>query len=199
MYPTSKQFRSYSQLSLRHQWAPAVIATLMSFVVAVPFGGASEDYHWEIILVLALLFIPLKWGYQILFLRNIREKHMDLKALISGYNDFFRITGTVFLQAIYSYLWSLLLILPGIIKSYSYAMTPYILHDDPEIQYDYAIEKSMAMMKGSKKRLFCLDLSFIGWYLLGIVTVIGMLWVYPYHMAARAAFYEDLKNNFSQM
>ena len=199
MYPTSKQFRSYSQLSLRHQWAPAVIATFIINAIVVFPNLTWKECSWTPLLLLLLISFPLSWGYQILFLRNIREKRMDLKVLISGYPDFFRITGTVFLQAIYSYLWSLLLILPGIIKSYSYAMTPYILHDDPEIQYDYAIEKSMAMMKGSKKRLFCLDLSFIGWYLLGIVTVIGMLWVYPYHMAARAAFYEDLKNNFSQM
>jgi uncharacterized membrane protein len=91
-------------------------------------------------------------------------------------------------------LWSLLLLIPGSIKSYSYAMTEYILKDNPELQNNAAIEKSMEMMNGHKLRLFLLHLSFIGWYIVGVLTLfIGFFWIIPYVHTAEAAFYEDLK------
>lgn len=85
------------------------------------------------------------------------------------------------------------MIVPGIIKTYSYAMTAYLLKDRQELKFNAAIEESMRMMSGNKMRLFILDLTFIGWYLLGIITFgIGLLWVIPYHSSARIAFYQDL-------
>ena len=102
--------------------------------------------------------------------------------------------GTVVLVFIYTFLWSLLLIIPGIIKHYSYAMTPYILKEEPEMKNNAAIEKSMVMMDGNKMKLFMLDLSFIGWAILCIFTFgIGFLFLQPYVAISRAAFYEDLK------
>jgi uncharacterized membrane protein len=98
------------------------------------------------------------------------------------------------LKAIYLILWTLLLIIPGIIKSYSYAMTEFILKDNPEMKNNAAIEKSMAMMQGKKMKLFLLDLSFIGWIILAILTLgLGFVLLVPYMYTARAAFYEDLK------
>ena len=103
------------------------------------------------------------------------------------------------LVVIYEFLWTLLLIIPGIIKYYSYAMTKFILLDEPELKYDAAIEKSMEMMKGKKFKLFLLDLSFIGWALLCILTLgIGLVLLVPYMYTARAAFYEDLKAELAQ-
>ena len=94
----------------------------------------------------------------------------------------------------FTILWSLLLVIPGIIKSYSYAMTSFILKDEPEMKNNAAIEKSMAMMEGNKNKLFMLDLSFIGWAILCIFTLgIGLLFLQPYVAISRAAFYEDLK------
>lgn len=85
--------------------------------------------------------------------------------------------------------------IPVLIKTYSYAMVEYILRDDVEIRNNAAIDKSIAMMKGHKWQLFVLDLSFIGWTFLTIITLfIGMFWVMPYQYTARAAFYEELKN-----
>ena len=98
------------------------------------------------------------------------------------------------LKMVYTMLWMLLLIVPGIIKSYSYAMTEYILKDDLEITENAAIEKSMQMMEGHKMELFLLDLSFIGWALLSILSCgIGFFFLEPYMITARAHFYEDLK------
>ena len=100
------------------------------------------------------------------------------------------------LQTVFIFLWMLLLIVPGIVKSYSYAMAYYLRQDDPSKDkqaIDY-INQSKAMMEGYKWKLFCLDLSFIGWYIVGALCLgIGLFFVVPYHEVARANFYEELK------
>ncbi len=113
--------------------------------------------------------------------------------------DYFRnwktnITASL-LKSLYTLLWTLLLIIPGIIASYSYAMTEYILADHPELYANEAIKKSKEMMDGNKWRLFCLEFSFIGWSFLASLTFgIGHLWLVPYKEAARAAFYRDISH-----
>ena len=105
--------------------------------------------------------------------------------------------GSMILTGIYTFLWTLLLIVPGIIKSFSYAMTAFVLRDNPELKFNGAIEKSMKMMDGHKFDLFYLYLTFIGWGLLCILTLgIGLLWFVPYMQSASAHFYEDVKAEY---
>ena len=97
------------------------------------------------------------------------------------------------LRGIYVLLWSLLFIIPGIMASLSYAMTEYILAENPEMSASEAITLSKQMMDGNKWRLFCLDFSFIGWDILCSLTLgIGYLWLTPYKQTARAAFYREV-------
>lgn len=97
------------------------------------------------------------------------------------------------LQGLYILLWTLLLVIPGIIASYSYAMTGYILAEHPELTASEAIERSKEMMSGNRWRLFCLNISFIGWDILCLFTLgIGSLWLNPYKQAATAAFYREI-------
>lgn len=97
------------------------------------------------------------------------------------------------LQALYVFLWALLLFIPGIIAAYRYSMTGYILAENPELRAGEAITRSKEMMKGNKWRRFCLEFSFIGWILLSTVTLgIGWIWLTPYMEAAGAIFYRDL-------
>ncbi len=135
------------------------------------------------------------YGFAILMLSLRRgAKEVDLAMMFDGFKDYSRIVVTKLLQFVYTMLWSMLLYIPGIIKHYSYAMTDYILKDEPELKNNAAIEKSMAMMEGNKMKLFMLDLSFIGWILLSMITFgIGMFFVQPYMQSAHVAFYEDLK------
>ena len=101
------------------------------------------------------------------------------------------------LTGIYTFLWTLLLIVPGIIKSFSYAMTAFVLRDNPELKFNGAIEKSMKMMDGHKFDLFYLYLTFIGWGFPSILTLgIGLLWFVPYMQSALAHFYEDVKAEY---
>ena len=100
---------------------------------------------------------------------------------------------TRLLKTVYEFLWSLLLIVPGIIASYSYAMTDYILAEHPELTAGEAIAASKEMMSGNRWRLFCLQMSFIGWAILCALTMgIGNLWLNPYRNAATAAFYREI-------
>ncbi|MBA4688752.1 MAG: DUF975 family protein [Candidatus Galacturonibacter soehngenii] len=109
-------------------------------------------------------------------------------AFSCGY--FWNIVKIMFLMNLYIFLWSLLLVIPGIIKSYEYAMVPYILAENPGIDSKRAFELSKEMMMGEKWNYFVLGLSFIGWYLLGFLACcIGVVFVSPYYEATMAEFY----------
>ena len=97
------------------------------------------------------------------------------------------------LMTVYTLLWMLLLIVPGIIAVYRYSMTYYILAENPELTASEAIEYSSELMKGNKWRFFCLGFSFIGWNILCVLTLgIGNLWLNPYMQTANVAFYRDI-------
>ena len=97
------------------------------------------------------------------------------------------------LQTLYIFLWLLLFIIPGIVAAYRYAMTSFILAENPELTAGEAIDRSKELMNGNKWRLFCLHFSFIGWIILcGFTFGIGYLWLTPYEQAANAAFYRDI-------
>ncbi|HEY5584023.1 MAG TPA: DUF975 family protein, partial [Ruminiclostridium sp.] len=103
---------------------------------------------------------------------------------------------TMLLKGVQNFLWYLLLIIPGIVKSYSYRMVPYILADNPNIGYKRAIALSENMTDGHKFDIFVLDLSFIGWYLLGLLAlVVGTLFLMPYENATNAELYLSLRES----
>ncbi len=145
-------------------------------------------------LVMLLLFVPLAWGYQVMFLKTSRSGgDPDVGELFAGYKDYWRVTGTHLLMYLYEILWSLLLVIPGIIKMLSYSMTGYVLRDNPELSFNSAIERSMWLMDGHKADMFVLYLSFIGWGILSVLTCgIGFLWLLPYMQMTMTKFYEAL-------
>ncbi|MCK7486099.1 MAG: DUF975 family protein [Bacillus subtilis] len=95
--------------------------------------------------------------------------------------------------AIYTVLWMLLFIIPGIVKAYAYSMSFYLLHREPELDASAAITRSKQLTTGHKMRLFALDLGYLGWYVLGIFTFgILWLWVIPRHQVARMLMFEEI-------
>ena len=122
-----------------------------------------------------------------------RQEDPAINTMFS-YFKFWKTTAAAnLLQGLYVFLWSLLFIIPGIVASYSYAMTGYILSEHPELTASEAIERSKQMMEGNRTRLFCLRFSFIGWELLSALTLgIGGLWLTPYKQAAEASFYREI-------
>ena len=122
-----------------------------------------------------------------------RQKEPQLGTMFGYFPHWKTAAAARFLQALYVLLWSLLFIIPGIIAGYSYAMTGYILSENPELTASEAIARSKEMMEGNRWRLFCLQWSFIGWDILCIFTAgIGYLWLNPYKQAATAAFYREI-------
>lgn len=194
-------YKNRALSALENKWGNFVAITfvygLIIGITQILSGDKDSPAILHLIgLVLFILALPLTWGYQTLFLGAVRGGEATAKDMFEGYNKelFSRVLTTTLLYYVYVFLWSLLLLIPGCIKSYSYAMTPYILKDNPEMKNNAAIEESMRMMDGHKLELFLLDLSFIGWAILSILTCcIGFLWLVPYMNMARVNFYEDLK------
>lgn len=191
---SSSEIKDKALAALKGNWTDAVIATIMYGVIVgacpavLSYMTSGAESVWT------LLMLPLGWGFMVMFLNMMRGSKIDFTSMFDGYKDFVRIFVTLLLRYIYIILWTLLLIVPGIVKSLSYAMTDYIMKDDPEIKNNEAIEKSMAMMQGHKWELFLLYLSFIGWFILAVLTCfIGFIFLVPYMEAATAAFYEELK------
>ena len=155
-----------------------------------------------IALLILLQFIiggTVQLGYAGYLLRQNRRQDPRFSDLFSEFYRFGRGFAQKFLVGLYSVLWTLLFVIPGIIKSFSYAMTPFILADHPEMTANEAITASRKLMDGHKWELFVLSLTFIGWQLLCALTLgIGLLWLVPYQNAALAAFYREIsgKNTY---
>lgn len=189
---TITQYKDLALQSLNGKWGKGVIATLIYGIIS--FVLSSFDYAYQGLgtILTLLVGLPISWGLTCIFLAISRHEEASSGNLFDGFKDYNRIFFTLVLQGIYTFLWTLLLIVPGIIKYYSYAMTPYILKDNPDKSYNAAIEESMRIMDGKKMDLFLLQLSFIGWAILACLTLgIGFFFLIPYMETAQAHFYED--------
>ena len=123
-----------------------------------------------------------------------------LKDLFSGFKHLTRAIVVYLLQSLFVALWTCLLIVPGIIKTYSYAMTNYIALDHPELNANECITESRKMMDGHKWELFCLQFSYIGWMLLSVLTLgILFLWVLPKMQQAQYLFYLHISGKGLEM
>jgi uncharacterized membrane protein len=159
-----------------------------------------------IVIILIIMALRIFIGYSLevggrrYFVKSVQYKD-NKKCFRFGFDgqNYSGIIKTMLLTEVYTFLWSLLLIIPGIVKGYSYSMVPYILADNPNIGVKKAIALSNEMTMGHKSDMFVLDLSFIGWYLLGIIALgIGVLFVLPYENATKAELYLVLRENALQ-
>lgn len=166
-----------------------VIALLMfMLVIAVILFAAA---------IRIFLGYPLEVGGRRYFIRSAQncDNRRCFRDAFNGCN-YLGIISAMLLKGVFHFLWFLLFIIPGIVKYYSYSMVPYILADNPNIGARKAIRLSNQMTYGHKFRMFVLDLSFLGWYLLGLLAlVIGMLFVKPYEDATKAELYLVLRQN----
>ena len=144
---------------------------------------------------------PLAYGVASMFLKQTRTgETMNIPDIFNGFRDDFSNTFLIWLMtAIYTFLWSLLFVIPGIVKAYSYSMAVYIKVDHPDYDWRRCIQESQEMMDGHKADLFMLDLSFLGWMIVGTLCAgVGMFWVTAYIEAAHAQFYEDLRLHYGE-
>jgi uncharacterized membrane protein len=185
---TSYELRKLAREQLRVSYWMLLLATFL--VAAIP-GATSMAVVGFVILG------PLLVGeaYLLLDVVDNNSKGDKFELLFEGFKkSFLNAFVAELLSKIFIFLWSLLFIIPGIIKFFSYKMVPYIIAENPEIDAIQAITLSREMMNGHKMRLFSLYLSFIGWVLLSILTFgIGLILLLPYVKLSVANFYRDLK------
>lgn len=149
-----------------------------------------------LILAIAVLISTAIEAGQSRYFMEARIGNAPISSLFSTFKTpgYWNIVKTMFLRGLYTFLWSLLLVIPGIIKSYQYRLVPYIMAENPNISSRRAFELSRQMTDGEKWNIFVLDLSFIGWYVLcGITFGIGFLFLNPYLQATNAELYSALR------
>lgn len=206
---SNQYYKNEALSALRGNWANALVATIIFIALALFFSSndAINSYYQRVVInpfigyslsfVSMFVLLPLAVGYSnsMRVLLETGDNRLTNNSFSLGFGNWLHVVWGMILSTIYIFLWTLLLIIPGIIKSYSYALTPYILVEHPEMSANEAIEESMRLMDGHKFDLFYLQLSFIGWAILSILSLgLGFFWLIPYQMTAQAAFYRDIKN-----
>lgn len=172
---------------------PKVVAMVCAIVATVAAGA---------FLVKLFLLNPLSVGASRFFVKNSESPDTSLNEVVEGFkNNYLGVIGTMFLKDLFLFLWAFLLIIPAIVKSYSYMMVPFILAEHPEIAGTDAITLSRRMMDGEKWKAFVLGLSFLGWMFVSAITcmVAGVLWTNPYIYATNAELYRTLKHKVPEL
>lgn len=220
---TNQDFKNAALAALKGNWGAAVLATVVFILITLVITGPISTYSVThqvpasatpaemaslftsigelstlTILLSFFILIPLEIGFVNAFRKLLVFGDDRLTSNTFNFSNYWRKVGGMILVGLFTFLWSLLLYIPGIIKAFSYSMTKYILDDNPELSASEAIHRSRMMMKGHKFDLFWLYLSFIGWIILCLLTCcIGFIWLVPYMQTAEAAFYEEVKADYA--
>ena len=183
-------------------WKPVLVITLISFIVsfitiiiAVACGANTELVTSIISAILEFALLPTSVGICAYYLKFVRGEELSLEVLKKYYPFFVKIFLIDLLVFIFTFLWSLLFIIPGIIAAIGYTMVYFIAVDKEELTAMDTIKESKKIMQGHKLDYFVLQLSFLGWILL-IPFTLGILaiWVVPYMTVSQVLFYEEIRN-----
>lgn len=209
----TKDIRRIAREHMKGSWGlsigvAAIACLLGGLLVGTLFLPDEFTYRWNLsvssatqidikygVLGLASIVLGgvLQLGYAGFLLRQHDGQDLKLEVLFSQLDRFGTGFAQAFLRSLYTLLWSLLFIIPGIVAAYRYAMTPFILAEHPELTASQAIARSKELMMGRKFDLFLLDLSFLGWAILAALTMnLGHLFLNPYRNAAYAVFYRNI-------
>lgn len=174
-----REMKSNAKAILKDQWG---MLTLMELIASMIMNVAMLLTGGALYMGLAMVTVDVDKG-----------KKADVVTLFNGFKDFLKVFLLYLINEIFIFLWSLLFIIPGIIKALSYSMCYFILNDNPDITYDEARNRSVEMMKGNKGKLFRIYLSFIGWYILSLFTFgILLLFTRPYVRMTVYQFYKSI-------
>lgn len=181
-----------------HIWELLVPIIVAGILTGLTIGGGynteTGDYNAGVNLGVFFYFVTV--GLTYFMVKFINDEKHEFKDLFHFANDYVRIFVVNLLQGIFIVLWSLLLVIPGIMKAFAYALVPFLLADDKykDLSYTEVLKKSEEMMKGHRMDYFVFCLSFIGWFLLAIPTLgLICIWLSPYYETARVKFLNDIK------
>jgi uncharacterized membrane protein len=190
MLSENRDIMRFARQNLTGRWGMPVVACLI-YAGIIGVTNALKGIGPIISLIIGG---PLALGWALFYLDQVRKQQSEIARLFEGFSNFVNALVAYLLVALFTILWMLLLIVPGIMAGLSYSQTFFILADNPRMEALEAIRKSKAMMYGHRKKLFYLGCRFIGWFILGIITCgIGFLWIAPYIMVSMAKFYEELR------
>lgn len=202
----NQDYKNEALKALSGSWPHSLVATIIYLAIlsflAMPsymisFGITFPSYISEgsgIIFILIVYPMALGFTNSFRLLYETGDNRLTRNAFSLGFDNWLHNVLGMLLTFVFIVLWSLLFLIPGIIKCFSYAMTPYILIEHPEMSVNKAIDESIYLMDGHKFDYFYLGLSFIGWIILSIMSFgIGFIWLIPYMQTTMAAFYADLK------
>lgn len=177
--------------SLKGKWGLAV----GTFVVFIVVAGFAQVVPFVGTIISFLISGPMALGWAVFSLALARNDNAArLEMIFDGFRVFDTALGAYLLAGLFVFLWSLLLIVPGIIAALAYSQIYYLIAEDKTIGAFEVIRKSKEMMVGNKWKFFCLGLRFLGWALLCILTLgIGFLWLSPYVAVTTAKFYDDIR------
>lgn len=166
-------------------------AVMEMMTKATPSAGASLI---DSLLRLAMAVVGV--GFSLFVMNSVRRSQPALGNLLDGFGMFPRVLFLIILQIVFIFLWSLLLVIPGIIAAYRYSFAVYVMIDHPEMSAMDCLRESKRLTTGYKRQLFLLDLSFILWFLMTMVPIVGYIaqvYVTPYMESARVLYYEQIR------
>ncbi len=175
---------------LKGKWGLAVKVTFLYWLLSIGVSLIPAVGSIGSIIIAG----PLTLGLSGFWLAFSKREYLSFGKIFEGFDNFWRAFKVYILTIIYTLLWTLLLIIPGIIAAYSYSVAFFVLAEDKTIGANAALRKSKELMRGNKLKLFRLHLRFLGWGFLCLLTLgIGFLWLTPYMYVTFAKFYEDIK------
>jgi len=185
MNTENKTLMQAARTSLENKWGLAIV-TFLIYKIIVSISSYAA----------IIIAGPFSLGVALFSLNISRDKEIKFEQIFDGFKRFGDSLIAYLLILVHVILWTLLLIVPGVIKAISYSMTYFIMIDEPSLKPKEAMDKSEQMMNGFKMKYFRILLRFSGWSLVCILTLgIGFLWLIPYMYVTNAKFYEDIKNN----
>jgi uncharacterized membrane protein len=218
----ARDIRTKARETLSNRWGLGVLATIIMITLTeliprlfeIIFSGGFSNWYIAFMadslpisatitfLFLTIIFSPVYFSTYAFYLDLIRKKDTRPSHLFRIFQQkfYWTVLSAKVLMTIYLFFWSLLLVIPGIIKNLSYSQTYFILKDNPSITANQAITRSRELMDGFKTSYFFLLLSFVGWGILAIFTLgIGFIWLIPYMITSQAAFYQNLVETDSEL
>lgn len=200
------ELKKWAKEKIKGHIGELLVAIIIASLVSNITIGSHYNFdgtHFEVKagIPLGILFYFVQVGLTYYMVRFIKDQQRELKDLFKYSNDFGRIFLTGLLESIFTFLWALLLVIPGIIKAIGYSLVTFILADEKykDLSYTQILKKSEEMMQGHKMDYFVLQLSFIGWHMLAIFTL-GLLeiWILPYENTATYKFLNDIKEEYEK-
>lgn len=189
---TRQEIKAQAKSIIGGNYSGALLPGLLYLLIAAVASGVTFGLGF-------IITLPLVVGMTLVYINLWRGEASTIDVMFSSafQENFGRKLGGMLWMALFEWLWSMLFVIPGIVKSYSYAMTPYILAKYPNVPAQEALKLSMRIMNGRKLDLFVVDLSFIGWYLLSGLTfgLLAIFYVNPYVYLTKAGCFNEYLND----